>query len=324
MSDLQISRDALLNEYKGNLFEFLVCIEIASKFDLLNNFYHDLNPSAQKMLEQQESFLRNYYPYLIVELPKLAHQSVQSLVDNITIESVQNVSMIGKSMSSHKLENFSEEDIVIKTSDRDLRISLKMAKSGSFVNSKSAGLRSFFTKYFSDFDSNHLQNDFNEFCKREFEMTSYELHREVGLEYSGDFKLWEDNHYPVLPGKLDQNLKEILYVFYEKVNDFLFDSMTHFFQTKPLVLSQMLNRLKGYSSDDLIQLTAFYKLKDDKFVDCHFLTQTLEASDPIVKIVKKSKVLDIYFQNSILQIRVKPMNKFTSKSFKINCAVKYF
>jgi hypothetical protein len=85
--------------------------------------------------------------------------------------------------------------------------------------------------------------------------------------------------------------------------------------------------LIGFGSKDVIQATAYYKNIKNRYHPVKF-----EVED-ISRIVKSSGVkmgalnpavanFDIYFSERILQIRIKAMNKFTSKSFKLNCAVK--
>ena len=70
--NLQIRKEALLNEYKGNLFEFLVALEFAKKFSLQTQTLEGISKGAFEMLKQQEEYIRSYYPSLLTKLPFLA------------------------------------------------------------------------------------------------------------------------------------------------------------------------------------------------------------------------------------------------------------
>ncbi len=152
--------DALLNEYKGNLFEFLFCHILAQKVNIEGKFLGSINPSMHSMLTQQESFLRNYYPNLLNELPILANEAVDAVLVKLKLKKVSEVSLIGK-VAGNINNDYSEADILIKDDKNVFPLSLKVSKNSAFVNTKSAGLKSFFTKYFALFSVENIQQEFH-------------------------------------------------------------------------------------------------------------------------------------------------------------------
>ena len=53
---------ALLNEYKGNVFEFLVANSLARQYEILPKFLNSIEDSFYSILEQQQLFIHQYYP----------------------------------------------------------------------------------------------------------------------------------------------------------------------------------------------------------------------------------------------------------------------
>ena len=53
------------------------------------------------------------------------------------------------------------------------------------------------------------------------------------------------------------------------------------------------------------------------------LVTKFDTNQKILDVKLRDNSFDIIFESIILQLRIKPMNKFTSKSYKVNCAVKF-
>ena len=88
--------DALLNEYKGNIFEYLTCQFVARYYGVEKVFLENLTEDMLSILEQQESYLRNYFPYLLKELPKLADLTAKEIKKYLGEKSICKVSLLGK------------------------------------------------------------------------------------------------------------------------------------------------------------------------------------------------------------------------------------
>lgn len=315
--------DALLNEYKGNLFEFLFCCSLSRKLDIEASFLKSLSEKMSSMLEQQESFLRNYFPYLLEELPKLADQTAIDVIKSLKIKKVDEILLIGKVAGASNDKRFDEADILIISEKKEIPISIKISRNFSYVNTKSAGIRTFFSKYFSSFDTEKVQEEFNEFCDFEYEALAIKMHALEGVAYTEGFKSWERQGLVVLPGQLEGELREALLAYYHRVNEFIADRLQQFLIRDKESFLKDIAPLIGFSNKNVIQVTAFYQLKNERFYNTKTsilpFIQNLEFKEFIVR----RNNLDVKLNKLSLQIRIKPMNKFTSKAFKINCAISH-
>lgn len=318
--------DALLSEYKGNLFEYLLASCISQKYNIENQFLSSLSVDVLTMLEQQEQFLRNYYSYLLIELPLLAEETASKIISylNLNLECKPDVYLVGKVLGASNDKRFDEADILIKTGTTVLPISVKISKNSSYVNTKSGGIRTFFTKYFETFESVEIQNSFNQLCDFEYEALAIKLHELAGIEYSSGFKNWEDAGLEVLPGQLDEAYRKPLLEYYSFVNREISKNLKGFFEQNPALFINCLAPLMGHSSREIIQVTAFYNLKEQKFIKKNVLIHKMKSNQKLKGFDVRKNNFDIKFEDMALQVRVKPMNKFTSKAFKVNCSVKYF
>ena len=143
--------EALLSEYKGNLFEYLLSLTLARKFKIEYDFLDTITDDIAMMLEQQESLLRNYYPYLLVELPKLAELTCEKICSEFDLNDdtvIDEILMVGKVLGAANDNRFEEADLLVKTNGRLLPLSVKISKLNAYVNTKSGGIRTFFNKYF--------------------------------------------------------------------------------------------------------------------------------------------------------------------------------
>ena len=150
------------------------------------------------------------------------------------------------------------------------------------------------------------------------------MHEEVGLPYTEGFKNWEAQGFEVLPGRLSVNEKKILHTYYGVVNDRISSNLCKLEKLDKVLFTKCLWSLMGYSSPEIVQVMAFYQLKDEVFVKSSVGIHTLEQGVELRRHTKRANNLDLEFDDFSLQIRLKPMNKFTSLAFKVNCAIKYF
>lgn len=320
-----IQSTSLLNEYKGYLFEFLVAQNCARESNIEVEFLSSIPEGFIKMLKQQEDFIREFYPHLLVDLPILASSLSKNILKYIN-KKVIKVKIIGKYASS--LDKKSEEaDIILYCSDKKYPISLKISKNTSFVNTKSAGVKSFIGKYFYQCDNSqdyqrHFSGDFdliyNKFTRS--------IHEVYNIDYTDDFHSWMEGDLPHLPGELNNEGRKIYTSMISELSQKLFFYLEKLYKENPIEFLESLPPLCGFSSNNLIQAICFYKIKDGHY---ELKFEKLSSFDQRINQCLLSKnsssgSLSIKINECSLQIRVKAMNKFTNKGFKVNCAVKYF
>ncbi len=328
-SNLSVSKqrqEALLNEYKGNLFEFLFGKNLAQLLGVEETFLLNLNENELEILNHQESFLRRYYLYLLKELPRLALIAAKETFSycELSKRKIHSIQIIGKLAATKKKPQFEEADIVLTFIDNEpLLLSLKMSKLNAFVNTKSAGIKTFFSKYFIESTSFEIQDDFNQFIDTEFESFAISMHELKGIEYSRGFSTWEKLGLPVLPGELLGEEKKLLLSYYDIVTTKILNLLLSAQKENPKSFLKSLYSLLGFSHSKIIQVTAFYQVKDEKLNKEKVILKQASDDLRLNSILRKSNTIECDLGDSILQIRLKPMNKFTSKAYKLNCSVKY-
>lgn len=323
------SYDALLNEYKGNLFEFLVALEFARHFDVEKEFLQKTYTETSHILEQQESFLRNYYPDLLDILPRLANKLKEKIIAEFTFSHIVKINLVGKFLGAAGDNRFNEADILL-TSDKQVSVglSIKLAKKGSYVNTKSAGIKSFFKRYFAQFGGEEIQHEFNSLVDAEFEKMAMKMHEEAGLFFDHGFQEWEKAGLECLPGKLNREYKLILIQYYGLINDKMYQVINEFYQKNPSKFTDSIWSILGLSSDNLIQAIYFHSLLGNRLQDGGDPTDSILVNKrgnklDFVRFEKKKNTFEMVYRNFNLQFRLKPMNKFTVKSYKVNLSVKY-
>lgn len=308
------AKNALLNEYKGYLFEFLVTKELRRMYKL-SAIEAVLRESDFEMLSQQESFVRNQFPDLLVKLPDLAKATAESIFNNIKDIDVNNVIIVGKQNTSLQDHSFSEEDIRIEGCDVNLSISLKLAKYGIATNTKSSGVLSFFEKNFSNPE---MQNEFNQFIDLRFEEMARDLHEITEIDYQPGFKNWRINKLPELPGQLNPEASERLKQYYEVIAQKLCENIKKLSVKENF--TDALLPLTGLSQKDLVQVVCYYQkeyeLKEVKIKSNQNLGKLKNIEH------KRSSVI-LTLDQLELHLRIKPMNLFTTKAYKINSAVNF-
>ena len=321
------SQEALLNEYKGNVFEYLVCIELSKKFKNEIAFLRSIPIDILNILEQQESMLRNFYEHLLIELPKLAEITAKSIIDDLKIKKIDRVILVGKKLASSKNTDFNESDILIYTTKQKYHaISLKISRLGSFVNTKSAGVRTVLKRYFEHDIAESLQEKLNEFVDYEYESLAMKMHDEADIFYTKLFENWERSGLPVLPGQLDDSSHRLLMNYYYILNKKICENFQKLYNYSEKLFYDSLFSLMGFSSKNITQVTSFYSQSDSVFnkmkVEVLNFDNVKLLHDENIKFKLNKSNFEIDFAGHVIQVRVKPMNKFTSKAFKVNCAVK--
>lgn len=320
-----IRTEALLNEYKGNLYEFLVASSMAKKFKIELDFLNSLTPDFQKMLSQQEQFIREYYPYLLNDLPLLSLGLTEHIVDELVINKILKVQIVGKAAMAANDERFQEGDVLLYDDNKIIPVSIKICKANSFVNTKSAGLKSFFSKYFNE---NEAQIVLNSKVDKILDQQLYDLYELAGLDIDTSFDNWINADLPTLPGALEESYRQIYLNSLYEINKIIYETFKQIVEKKSVSTLSAISSLIGFGSIDIIQATTFYRNTGDKYELYEQVVETSEKDKYNFENIKLSQFkdnktsFDIILPDRTLQIRVKAMNKFTSKSYKINCSVK--
>ncbi len=330
----QIQKEAILNEFKGNLFEFLVAQGLARKSKIEDQFLLSLPLDFKARLGSYEEMMRIHEPRLLTKLPSLASRTVDKIWEDVNLSSFDFTgwNVIGKMVATNDSKTWNETDIVGSYRDslgaiKKLAISLKLSKDHSFVNTKSAGVKSFLTKYFQVFgkDVVSMQNELNSEVDESFLMMGHKLYSMIDCEFKGTFNSDWTSHYTELPGELSPQMRSIVHENYHRVALKLSDLLLRLKEINSELFFDSLYALCGFGHEEIIQVNCFhqdYDLKDitiKKFDDL-FSKNNKECT--LLPIKDLASSVEIVLGKMILQVRVKPMNKFTTAAYKINCSIK--
>lgn len=330
----QVQKEAILNEFKGNLFEFLVAQGLAVKSNVEDQFLLGLPMDFKMKLASYEELIRTHEPKLLVKLPNLAMLTVNRIWEDVSLSklSFSQWNVIGKMVATNDNETWNETDIVgtykaESGENKKLAISLKLTKDHSFINTKSAGVKSFLTKYFSSYGDIvvSMQNELNSEVDESFLMMGHRLYSIIDTEFRGSFNSEWSDHYTELPGELNPEMRSIVHENYHRVALKLSSLLQRLKEKSPELFFDSLYALCGFGHAEIIQVNCFhndYDLKEisiKKFEDLFTKTNKGCALLPIKDLASS---VDIIMGKMTLQVRVKPMNKFTTAAYKINCSIK--
>lgn len=331
-------KEALINEYKGNLFEYLVAHLCARELGIEERFLSDFGGEAKQRLSVYESWLRDHDRELLQALPVLARPVADCLCSKFNQQNLKALLVVGKSagnLSAHK-KSLKEADLLALFSSRGLEreqgISLKLCKANAFVNTKSGGLKSFFLTYFTECPgAQKAQVQLQKEVERSFWQVGHELYEREELgEFTGHFdERWREAGFSELPGELEKEKREVVQKSYQKLVKELHSAFLSFQSTSPKTFNQSLEALMGFGHDELIQLSCFYqnnsqgKYQFDHVQEHEGIREILKSHPPVIRELKNGlSSFEVSVGEWILQIRVKPMNRFTQPSYKVNCSVK--
>jgi hypothetical protein len=232
-------------------------------------------------------------------------------------------------MASHD-ERYAEADILVRTKSKSYPLSIKLSKAHAYVNTKSAGVKSFISKYFvsTNIDTFKLQNELNIKTDKLIEELSLELHRENDIEYSDDYLYWINQDKPTLPGQLEDESRDIYKKFLYSLNKEIYLAVDKLYESNRDEFIQSILPLIGFSEKSIIQVTTYYQNQNDRYNLYKNIIDTFDyIEDDLSEITlgdrkERAANFDVFFKDRTLQLRLKAMNKFTSKSYKINCSVK--
>lgn len=322
----QVQKEALLNEYKGNLFEYMVGSLISRDFQCEMAFFNALNKDLKDRLSMYEEFVRTHYPDLIEKLMQLSMKTESELRQHLLkIKFIpKEVFLIGKSVATNDNDLWAEADLVLRDEfNKTLNLSLKLSKGHSFTNTKSAGIKSFLSKYFSSIDSSkNDQLEFNKFVDFNFSKMGEKLYALEGLNFNGNFDSQWSDRFTELPGELEEVHRNIVFENYQNLASQLHRQLSIYLSKDREVFKKSLYPLVGFGDLNLIQITVFHQ--DHIFHSIKILEGDVfkNAKLELLPLKENAHSVEINFGNYLLQLRIKPMNKFTTASYKVNCSIK--
>lgn len=323
MAQDQTKKEALFNEVKGSLFEYLVAKEIAvlGKGELL--FQQSLDKNYLTVLSQQDRMVRQFYPEMLSFLGSASKLTAKNLLSFLN-EIPAAPRVVGKFSNSTLSDELFEADLVLALKNSSLPVSLKLNKKNAFVNTKSGGVKSFFTQYFP-FLQRSIQENFNQLVDMEFNRMAFDLHALHDLEYSGDFHQWVKRGFSELPGELDSDSRAILKNYYARIAQEMHTIFSDAFKHFPEEFKSALPSLMGFGKKEILQVICFHEFPtlESPVIDIHsFEDVRSQLSETKIKSFTSIASVEFDIGNWALQVRVKPMNKFTTTALKINCSVK--
>lgn len=323
MAQDHIKKEALFNEVKGSLFEYLVAKEIAKSKNAELEFQSTLDRNYLNVLSQQDRMVRQFYPEMLPFLVNVSKHTVHKLTEYLK-GTPGTPKLLGKFSNSELHEEIHEADLLLTHNDSSLPVSLKLNKKNAYVNTKSGGIKSFFTQYFSFMDP-AIQERFNQFVDMEFNRMALDLHALHDLEYPGHFNLWVKKGFSELPGELDQASRAVLKEYYARIAFEMHKILTAGSRENPEAFKASLAPLMGFGKKDILQVVCFHEFPEVRMEDIEIHSyEDLSKSLKDAKILEFNDIASVELQigNWSLHIRVKPMNKFTTTAIKINCSVK--
>jgi hypothetical protein len=317
MSQDLVKKEALFNEVKGSLFEYLTAKKLSIAGSTEAQFQAGLDRNYMTVLSQQDRMVRQFYPEMFPFLEDVATKTAKEIEHHLG-KLPASVRVVGKFSHSALAENFHEADLIL---DEEL-VSLKLNKKNAFVNTKSGGIKSFFSQYFP-YLSKTIQDDFNQLVDLEFNRMAHDLHAHHDLEFPGNFSLWVREGFSELPGELDRESREILKAYYARIAAQMHRIFT--LAEAEGAFQKSLLPLLGFGQERILQVICFHDFPHSRSSSIE-----LHAYGDVLRELPKTKLLPFAGTSSVelslgpwdLQVRVKPMNKFTTTAIKINCSVR--
>lgn len=335
--------EALLNEIKGNLFEYMTAHHLSRLLLLEKEFICEFQKSGEGRFQSDlvgyQQWVRSHDLELYKALPILSQKTAEGLLKELgPSPKVKNVFVTGKAGAVSGQEHYKEADILILFGDKSiLPVSLKLCKKGAFVNTKSGGIKSFYIKYFSSFsDANERQRNLNQFVDTSFQEMAEGLYQwsdiseEIAthpVEATQFSSLWVEKGFPELPGELPIEAKAILHTHYQRVIARVHSDLSAFYQEDSDQFTNGLYSILGLGLPNMLQVSCFHSgtkghqlssLQVHKRESFEMGVNTFQLEELNLKVSSFA----IRMGKNILQVRVKPMNKFTVSALKVNCSLK--
>lgn len=320
-------REALFNEIKGSLFEYLTAQAIARSHKLEAIFLRSLPPHYQQVLEQQDHMTRELYPKLVEFLPLWAKATAQAIHGTLTAP-VTSVQLTGQLVHTEAASAQGEADFFVTDAAGERAFSLKLNKRAGAVNTKSGGIKSFFVTYFDVPAARELQESFNQLVDAEFAILREELLELVGLAPSASWEAWTAAGFSELPGELPEDLRARIHGFYSRLAQELGVSLRRIEASAPEAFVTGLERLCGFGEREVTQVICFHDLQgatpEAVSVRVHGQADVRARLEKYRwRETQNIASVELELADWVLQIRIKPMNKFTTTAIKMNCSLRF-
>jgi hypothetical protein len=154
---------------------------------------------------------------------------------------------------------------------------------------------------------------------------AFELHALHDLEYSGDFKVWIAQGFSELPGEVDEDSRSILKSYYARVAQEMHRILKLAYDQNCALFQSSLPSLMGFSSSTILQVIYYHDFPSivSSSIDIHYFRDVLDDLKFCeIRPFGNISSIEMVLGKRVLQIRVKPMNKFTTSAMKINCSVR--
>ena len=324
----RIQVESLINECKGNLFEYLVAQNLSKHFKTEDEFLLSMSQDFKKRLQFYEHIIKTHDNKLFFSLINMATDCAVELSNSnlFTPQHKWSFKCIGKLAGQKNLAiDWGETDILAQADDSQKsqkRLSLKLSKDHSFTNTKSAGVKSFLDKYF---DAKDEQRQLSTIVDHSFQRMGHTLYEIIGKKFSDKFDEQWTQEYSELPGELSTEMRKIVHDNYYRVAETLHGIMAKLLNNNSELFYQSLKTICGFSQEHIVQIHAVHK-------DGHIIgVEIYRTEDLFVKSGKNIHIgelkdggssFDVVVDKICLQVRIKPMNKFTTASYKVNCSLK--
>jgi len=326
---------SLMNDVKGEFFEFLVGRKLAQLFQVEKDFYFSMGVKKLSHLIGQEKYIRECDVSLIEKFTILANKTSEVIEKKIlNLLLFLNERSMGKRIKIERVmllgdEYREEKDLgLILTNEKQYYISLKLCKNQSFVNTKSAGISSFLSTYFFSDITLEIENEFKEKCYFAHNMLANNLNDQHALESTDQFDHYKKENYPTLPGQLKGKFQNYLFKYYGECSMALFHSLDKIRKNRFPCFQRGLGKIMGLGNPQTLQVICFHsgtldydlkKILCDYYSDKSSFLRNVKMLSPKVN----QTSFGILMSKKQLQIRIKPMREFTESSPKINCSVKW-
>lgn len=323
MAQDRTKKEALFNEVKGSLFEYLVSKKIANLSQEELSFLQSLDPNYMRVLSQQDRMVRQFYPEMLGFLDEVSTLTVER-ISRYFNETPTSPRLMGKFINSSLASELNEADLLITTTQGVIPVSLKLNKKNAFVNTKSGGIKSFFSQYFPHLNPSK-QPAFNQLVDMEFSRMAAELHAIHEIDYSGNFQEWVKLGLSELPGELPPEERLVLKSYYGRIAKEMHSLLTEAQKSSSEKFGDSLAPLMGFGNQNILQVVCFHEFKAKALpqIEIHpFKEIAKHLIHAEIRPFNDTSSVEVQVGHWSLQIRVKPMNKFTTTAIKINCSVK--
>jgi hypothetical protein len=339
MKNQQRSLQQSLNEWKGCLFEYLV----AKSFSVVSHepsyFQQKIPPAMIETLWSYQKSLYQQHQKLYHCLPLWAEETANAIKGMPQYQEKELWKVWWSGKGKEVLTKKNEADVMLYFSGgTTLLCSLKLSRYASYVNTKNAGVKSFFSRFFSYAWNSYKQKQYEEKLDLLFSQLTWRLYHTVTHHEQEELdasslsldQYWQSKGKPLLPGQLDAEERKWVHHWYFEVMSLIYQEI-HLIFYDPQWKEELIEswpKLLGREEGELVQVVAFHDghdglhLKKIFILEHEFIRRQLNQARLGVLGVGKS-YMEIFFPGMILQIRVKPMNHFTVQSLKINCSVKF-